>query len=127
MAKRGKDNFEELAREYSDGPTKNMGGDLGFFQEGQMAQEFFNYVDQNRVGNIGLVETEFGFHIIKITDKDDLAIIADVANEAVASDKTANDVFRNATKFEMESIDSDEFVATAEKYNYSVRDRKSVV
>ncbi|MDG1763472.1 MAG: peptidyl-prolyl cis-trans isomerase, partial [Flavobacteriaceae bacterium] len=126
MAKRGKDNFEELAREYSDGPTKNMGGDLGFFQEGQMAQEFFNYVDQNRVGNIGLVETEFGFHIIKITDKDDLAIIADVANEAVASDKTANDVFRNATKFEMESIDSDEFVATAEKYNYSVRPVKLV-
>jgi peptidyl-prolyl cis-trans isomerase D len=103
-----------------------MGGDLGFFQEGQMAQEFFNYVDQNRVGNIGLVETEFGFHIIKITDKDDLAIIADVANEAVASDKTANDVFRNATKFEMESIDSDEFVATAEKYNYSVRPVKLV-
>ena len=126
MAKRGKDNFEELAREYSDGPTKNVGGDLGFFQEGQMAQEFFNYVDQNKIGRIGLVETEFGFHIIKITDKDDLAMIADIANEAVASDQTANEVFRNATKFEMESIDSGEFVATAGKYNYNVRPVKLI-
>lgn len=126
MAKRGKDNFEELAREYSDGPTKNVGGDLGFFQEGQMAQEFFNYVDQNKIGRIGLVETEFGFHIIKITDKDDLAMIADIANEAVASDQTANEVFRNATKFEMESIDSGEFVATADKYNYNVRPVKLI-
>ena len=121
LARRGNDNFEELAREYSDGPTKNRGGDLGFFQEGQMAQEFFNYVDKNKVGRIGLVETEFGFHIIKVTDKDDLAMIADVAIEAIASDETANEVFRKATKFEMESKDNKDFLATAEKYNYQVR------
>ena len=121
LARRGNDNFEELAREYSDGPTKNRGGDLGFFQEGQMAQEFFNYVDKNKVGRIGLVETEFGFHIIKVTDKDDLAMIADVAIEAIASDETANEVFRKATKFEMESNDTKDFLATAEKYNYQVR------
>lgn len=121
LARRGNDNFEELAREYSDGPTKNRGGDLGFFQEGQMAQEFFNYVDKNKVGRIGLVETEFGFHIIKVTDKDDLAMIADVAIEAIASDETANEVFRKATKFEMESNDNKDFLATAEKYNYQVR------
>ncbi len=121
LARRGNDNFEELAREYSDGPTKNRGGDLGFFQEGQMAQEFFNYVNKNKVGRIGLVETEFGFHIIKVTDKDDLAMIADVAIEAIASDETANEVFRKATKFEMESNDTKDFLATAEKYNYQVR------
>ena len=126
LARRGNDNFEELAREYSDGPTKNRGGDLGFFQEGQMATEFFNFVDKNRVGRIGLVETEFGFHIIKITDKDDLALIADVANEAIASDQTANEVFRSATKFEMESNDLNDFIAVAEKNNYEVRPVKQV-
>ena len=126
LARRGNDNFEELAREYSDGPTKNRGGDLGFFQEGQMATEFFNFVDKNRVGRIGLVETEFGFHIIKVTGKDDLALIADVANEAIASDQTANEVFRSATKFEMESNDLNDFIAVAEKNNYEVRPVKQV-
>jgi peptidyl-prolyl cis-trans isomerase D len=126
LARRGNDNFEELAREYSDGPTKNRGGDLGFFQEGQMATEFFNFVDKNRVGRIGLVETEFGFHIIKVTDKDDLALIADVANEAIASYQTANEVFRSATKFEMESNDLNDFIAVAEKNNYEVRPVKQV-
>jgi peptidyl-prolyl cis-trans isomerase D len=126
LARRGNNNFEELAREYSDGPTKNRGGDLGFFQEGQMATEFFNFVDKNRVGRIGLVETEFGFHIIKVTDKDDLALMADVANEAIASDQTANEVFRSATKFEMESNDLNDFMAVAEKNNYEVRPVKQV-
>ena len=126
LARRGNNNFEELARENSDGPTKNIGGDLGFFQEGQMATEFFNFVDKNRVGRIGLVETEFGFHIIKVTDKDDLALIADVANEAIASDQTANEVFRSATKFEMESNDLNDFMAVAEKNNYEVRPVKQV-
>jgi len=126
LARRGNNNFEELAKEYSDGPTKNRGGDLGFFQEGQMATEFFNFVDKNRVGRIGLVETEFGFHIIKVTDKDDLALIADVANEAIASDQTANEVFRSATKFEMESNDLNDFMAVAEKNNYEVRPVKQV-
>ena len=105
LARRSSANFEELVEEYSDGPSKIRCGDLGFFQEGQMATEFFNFVNDNRVGRVGLVETEFGFHIIEVTDKDDLALIADVAAEAVPSDKTSNDVFRKATQFEMDSSD----------------------
>ena len=78
LARRASADFDALALEYSDGPTKTRGGDLGFFQEGEMATEFFNFVNTNRVNRVGLVETEFGFHIIKVTDKDDLALIADV-------------------------------------------------
>jgi len=126
MVRRGKISFEELAAEYSDGPSYNRGGDIGFFKEGQMAQEFFKYVNKNKVGRIGLVETEFGFHIIKVTDKDDLAIIADVANEAIASDQTANEVFRRATTFEIESNDSNNFISTSEKYNYVIRPVKNI-
>ncbi len=126
LARRSGADFEGLAREYSDGPTKTRGGDLGFFQEGQMAEPFFDFVNKNRVGRIGLVETEFGFHIIKVTDKDDLAMIADVANEAVASDETANEVFRKATQFEIESIDASDFIGSAEKYQYTVRPVKQI-
>ncbi len=127
LARRSGADFEGLAREYSDGPTKTRGGDLGFFQEGQMAVPFFDFVNENRVGRIGLVETEFGFHIIKVTDKDDLAMIADVANEAVASDETANEVFRKATQFEIESIDASDFIGSAEKYQYTVRPVKKII
>lgn len=126
LARRNGADFEGLAREYSDGPTKTRGGDLGFFQEGQMTEPFFDFVNKNRVGRIGLVETEFGFHIIKVTDKDDLAMIADVANEAVASDETANEIFRKATQFEIESIDASDFIGSAEKYQYTVRPVKQI-
>lgn len=53
-------------------------------------------------------------------------MIADVVNEAVASDETANEIFRKATQFEIESIDSDDFIGSAEKYQYTVRPVKQV-
>ena len=58
QARRNPNNFDQLAKENSDGPSKNTGGDLGFFQEGQMAQEFFNFCNKSRVGRIGLVEKD---------------------------------------------------------------------
>jgi peptidyl-prolyl cis-trans isomerase D len=126
LARRASSDFEALAREYSDGPTKVRGGDLGFFREGEMAQEFFNFTNKNKVGKVGLVETEFGFHIIKVTDKDDLALIADVVLAAVPSDKTSNEVFRSATQFEMDSNETGDFIAIAEKSKYDVRPVKQI-
>src|SRR6056300_239543 len=121
LARRANADFEDLVRENSDGPTRTRGGDLGFFQEGEMAQEFFNFVNKNNVNRVGLVETEFGFHIIKVTDKDDLALIADIVAEAVPSDQTSNEIFREATQFEMDSNEQKDFLGIAEKNNYQVR------
>ena len=121
LARRASSDFEALAFEYSDGPTKTRGGDLGFFQEGEMATEFFNFVNTNKVNRVGLVETEFGFHIIKVTDKDDLALIADVVAQAVPSDDTSNEIFRMATQFEMDSNEQKDFLGIAKKGNYQVR------
>ena len=45
LARRASADFDALALEYSDGPTRTRGGDLGFFQEGEMATEFFNFVN----------------------------------------------------------------------------------
>ena len=120
-ARRSSTDFRELAMKYSDGPTKNSGGDLGFFQQGQMAEEFFTFANTNRVGKLGIVKTEFGYHIIKITDKDDLALIADVVIKAVPSDKTSNEVFRKATQFEMESKNDKDFAKIAQNNNYKIR------
>jgi peptidyl-prolyl cis-trans isomerase D len=126
LARRTSSNFEALARENSDGPTKNRGGDLGFFQEGGMAEEFFNFVNKNRIGKVGLVETEFGFHIIKVTDKDDLALIADIVAEVLPSDKTSNEVFRKATQFEMDTREKNEFNIIADRNGYEVRPVKQI-
>ena len=91
-----------------------------------MPEEFYNFVNNNRIGKVGLVETEFGFHIIKVTDKDDLALIADVVAEAVPSENTSNEIFRKATQFEMESNQMQDFEGVAKKYNFLVRPVKQI-
>jgi peptidyl-prolyl cis-trans isomerase D len=66
MAQEGKD-FAELAKQYSEGPTASSGGDLGFFNKGAMVKQFDETVFKMQPGDIrGVVETVFGFHIIKL-------------------------------------------------------------
>jgi peptidyl-prolyl cis-trans isomerase SurA len=59
--------FEVLARRYSQDGTKERGGDLGWFRQGQMVRNFDLAVFGMRPGQTsGIIETEFGFHIIKL-------------------------------------------------------------
>ena len=118
-------NFSRLAAENSDGPSKNLGGDLGFFQEGTMTQKFYSFCEKARVGRVGLVETEFGFHIIHVTDKKDIVLVADITREIIPSEETSNKVFMNVTKFEIEAKEKD-FITTAENYKYKVQDVNKV-
>jgi peptidyl-prolyl cis-trans isomerase D len=120
-ARRNTTDFTQLATESSDGPSKTMGGDLGFFQEGMMNDKFFDFCNRSKIGKIGLVETEFGFHIIKVTDKQDVVLIADVTKEIVPSEKTSNGVFQKTTHFEMESIRAEQLDTIAKNYNYDVK------
>ncbi|MBT4825430.1 MAG: peptidylprolyl isomerase [Flavobacteriaceae bacterium] len=120
-ARRNPDDFAQLATENSDGPTKATGGDLGFFQEGMMTDKFFDFCNRSRVGKIGLVETEFGFHIIKVTDKEDVVLTADVTKEIVPSEETSNGVFQKTTQFEMESSKTEQLDTIAKNYNYDVK------
>ncbi|MEA3305560.1 MAG: peptidyl-prolyl cis-trans isomerase, partial [Candidatus Omnitrophota bacterium] len=67
--KNGED-FAETAKKYSTGPTKDRGGDLGYFEKGKMVPEFEEAAFVLNVGEIsGIVKTQFGFHIIKLEDK----------------------------------------------------------
>ncbi|MDF1812718.1 MAG: peptidylprolyl isomerase [Verrucomicrobiales bacterium] len=64
--------FEALATEHSDCPSKAEGGSLGEFGKGQMVPEFEEAAFTQKVGEIGEpVKTQFGYHIIKVTDKKD--------------------------------------------------------
>lgn len=65
----GKD-FGEVAKEYSDCPSKSVGGSLGWFTKGKMVKEFENAAFAQEKGTISSpVKTPFGYHIIRIDDK----------------------------------------------------------
>jgi len=62
--------FAELAKKYSTDGSAADGGDLGFFVYGDMVQEFSDVAFATEVGKIsGIVQSENGYHIIKVTDK----------------------------------------------------------
>lgn len=66
----GDKTFEELAQEYSEDGTAEVGGDLGFFGAGEMVGPFEDAAFALEVGEVsGVVATQFGFHIIKLEER----------------------------------------------------------
>ena len=95
--------FMMLAFTTSDDSSKQQGGDLGYFSKGQMTKKFNDFVFSNPVGKIGLVETEFGYHIINVTDKQDAVKLATIARKIEPSEATSDKIFTKATQFEMDA------------------------
>ena len=86
--------FAQLAAEYSDDPgSRTQGGDLGWFTRGRMVKTFEDACFAARVGAVvGPIQTEFGYHIIEVLEKDPgglkpLEAVRDTIREKLARPK----------------------------------------
>ena len=87
-----------------------------------MTEKFNDFAFQNALGTIGLVETEFGYHIVKIDDKQDVVRLATFSRAIEPSDETVNTLFTEATTFEMAvSEDKEGYAQKAGEKEYRVR------
>lgn len=111
--------FETLARKYSDGPSGKKGGDLGWFEDGSMAPAFNAAVINNDIGDITMAETPFGYHIIKVDDKKEpvkKVRVAHIVREIKPSNQTYQDVYMKANAFAGEN-------QTYEKFNNAIKEQ----
>ena len=113
QAKANPSNFAALAKANSEDPgSKDNGGEYDNITPGQMVPTFNDFVFNNSVGSIGLVETDFGFHIIKISEKYDAVLLGTIAQKIEPSETTIDQVYTQASKFEADANEKG-FEATA--------------
>ena len=122
--------FATQAREHGTDGTANNGGDLGWVYTGQMVKPFEDAVFRaTKPGLLNdLVETEFGYHIVKVDRvKDNTAYkIGVVEKEIGPSDATANEVYRRAEIFAANLGNTSEFEEKAKAEGLNVFEAKNL-
>src|SRR5262245_47927526 len=126
-AKKGED-FGSLAKQYSEDATASSGGDLGDFGHGQMVPEFEKAAFSLGVGAISdLVQTQFGFHIIKVNDKqqgrerpfEEMKEAIRPIVETRKAEQKGNDL---AQQIAVDLVSNKNLEAVAAKYNVQVKE-----
>lgn len=74
LAKKPGADFAALAKKYSQGPSAPQGGDLGKFKRGTMVPSFEDLAFKLKTGEIGLVRTQFGWHVVKVFSHDQASV-----------------------------------------------------
>jgi len=117
--------FASLAEKFSEdqGSAVN-GGDLGWFTEGLMVEEFNNACFSAIKGELVVVNTQFGTHLIEVIDKSkstEKYKVAYLDRQITYSNMTYQNVFSKAGKFAAENSDYEQFDASAIADNLSKR------
>jgi len=121
--------FSALAKMYSVDGSKDKGGELGTFARGQMVPEFENAAFNGQTGDLKVVRSQFGVHLIKIENQigsSKVAKLAYIEKNLAPSSKTKDQAYKKASAF-LNSVKGDDFAAEAKKagYTVSVADRIS--
>ena len=116
--------FALAARQYGQDGTAQTGGDLGWFAKEDFVEPFANatYAAKSTGLLSNVVETEYGYHIIDVTEmpKSTYTKLAILELELVASDATRDEAYRNADSFAAESGNRNEFTENATEKNYRI-------
>lgn len=110
-------NFEEMARQYGSDGTAPQGGDLGWFSTGRMVKPFedavFGATSRGVLPN--LVETDFGYHIVKITEpKTNIKYkVVSIDRNITAGDETREQLYRKASEFRGKVTNAEQFEKVA--------------
>ena len=124
--------FAEFLKYSSDPGSAGQGGSVGWTTPATpFVPEYLSFLANNGKGATGVVETQFGFHIINIEDKKSGAMTYKVANLAKAvklSDKTESEVYTKATRFiqQIQGKTFNDFANVAKKNNYQFFNPKEV-
>ena len=123
-AKNNDELFAQMAAEYNTDATKDKGGDLDWFTDGAMVPQFNEYVVNNPVGSLGVVETMFGYHVVKVTGKTQpqpKVRLAYLTHEITSSTKTYQNIYAEANKFVTENRTYDQFNKAIEEQGLTKR------
>lgn len=114
--------FAALAKMYSVDGSKDKGGELGTFTRGQMVPEFENAVFNGQTGELKVVRTQFGVHLIKIEKQigsSKVAKLAYVEKTLNPSSRTKDMAYKKASAF-LNAVKGDDFAEQAKKMGYKV-------
>lgn len=113
--KKGK-KFADLAAQYSEDPgSKEKGGDLGWFQEGAMVKPFNDAAFNGKKGNLPIVTSQFGVHLIEIMDKGPESkkiALGSIERKITPSSKTYQQYYGQASEFSANNQTGDAFNTT---------------
>lgn len=114
--------FATLAAQYSTDGSKDKGGDLGTFTRGQMVPEFENAAFNGKVGDLTVVRSQFGVHLLKIEKQigsSKVAKLAYIEKMLAPSSRTKDAAYKKATHF-LNQVKGGDFAAIAQKQGYKV-------
>lgn len=122
--------FAAKAREFGTDGTAQNGGDLGWFSTGRMVKPFEDAIfGASKAGLLpDVVETDFGYHIVKVTEpKTNVAYnIAVIERQILPSDETVNEYYRKAEAFAADLSDIEEFESRAKQQGLTVQEAKNI-
>ena len=128
VLRRNRSKFKSLLSLSSDKVSNEKDGEIEFAYTDGFAPEFKAYSFENPKGSLGVVRTDFGYHVIEILDQgksQEAYKVATISQKIEPSIETIDEIFKNKSKFEIAVADAD-FKAVAEDNGYDVRNVSSV-